>query len=140
MKCKPQNLVMAGAVPFGQRWTYYSGDPMENMLNPEYFKSLAHQLRPGDEIRLIRIEKERVIEIADVLVSAKDPEFYVLRKPTSIPTEKVTEAKPEKKRSLTVKKGYQCYQVVTNDENKDVVAEYGTKKEAEEAVPELEAA
>lgn len=140
MKCKPQNMVMAEAVPFGQRWTYHSADAMEAMLDPEYFRSMATQLRSGDEIRLVRLEDQRVAEIADVLVVA-ELEFYTLRKPTKVGAqpEKKTESKVAKRR-LTVKRGYQCYQVVTDDENKDVIAEYGTKKEAENAVPELQAA
>lgn len=139
-KCKPQNMVMAEAVPFGQRWTYHSADAMESMLDPEYFRSMAPQLRAGDEIRLVRLEGDRVAEIADVLVVA-DMEFFTLRKPTKVAPQ--PEKKPEPKvakRRLTVKKGFQCYQVVTDDENKDVIAEYGTKKEAQDAVPELQAA
>lgn len=141
MKCKPGNMVMAEAVPFGQRWTYHSADAMEAMLDPDYFRSMAPQLRAGDEIRLVRLEDERVAEIADVLVISQDIEFYTLREPTPIKAETPkTEEAPPKVRKLKVKKGYQCYQVVTDDEAQAVIAEYGRKKEAEDALPELERA
>lgn len=95
-KFKPGNMIMSEAVQFGQKWTYYNDHDMEEMTEPEYFKS--HQgIKVGDEIRINKVtyiknenvsvlsaaKVETVDCIAEVLVAAIKPlKFFVLRKAT----------------------------------------------------------
>lgn len=74
-RCKHNNLIMHTAVPYGQDWTYYSADPIEEMLEPEYYAS-ASGIRVGDEIKVIQTErndnKSDVLALAYITVTGKN--------------------------------------------------------------------
>lgn len=83
-KLKPGNMIMAEAVPFGQRWTYHQGVPIDEMLEPDYFRSFSG-LRIGDDIRILEMDdkNDKVLCFAEVLVMNLDPlEFFVTREKT----------------------------------------------------------
>jgi len=79
-RCKPGNLVMAEAVPFGQKWTYYNEHPMTDMIKPEYYSFVATQIRTGDSLRIMKMAKGKVGAVTDLLVIAED-QFHIMHGP-----------------------------------------------------------
>lgn len=121
VRCLPGNLVMAEAVPFGQKWTYHSNHPMSEMIKPEYFMNLSHQFRAGDELRLIKMAENKVASFADVLVVANPLEFHLINGPTI----------------LNRNDGFELAQVDGDwaiTEYGEVLSTYRTKKDAEAAL------
>lgn len=137
MKCKPGRFVMGEAVPFGQRWTYGSTDPMSEMMDPEYFTPVSGQVQVGDEIRLLQMTRDSVEEIAEVLVSSVSPmKFYILRKPEKTHSQKGKPGPKPRLRTLEIEEDKGCVYLV--DENKKIWGEFANKAEARKAKPELE--
>lgn len=138
-RAKPGRFIMAEAVPFGQRWTYYSTDPMDKMMDPEYFKALSSQIRAGDDIRIMRIEDDKVAEIAEVLVVDVDKDgasFHVMLEPVKIGQRKNKPGPKPKLRSLKIEEGKGCWYLLTEDDK--VAGEFATEAEAKKHKPELE--
>lgn len=74
-RCKHNNLIMHTAVPYGQDWTCWGADPIEEMLKPDYYASVTG-IRVGDEIKVIQTErndnKSDVLALAYITVIGKD--------------------------------------------------------------------
>lgn len=142
--CKPGRMVMGEAVPYGQRWTYYSTDPMKEMLNPEYFKNVAGQIRAGDDIRLLNIDGNgSVLELAEVLVtnvSGAELDFHVSRKPEKTQLKAGRAAPQPKLRTLTPVEDKGCVYLVDKSDGDKVYGEFANMAEARKAKPELERA
>ena len=136
---KPGNLVMAEAVPFGQKWTYYSDHPIEAMLDPLYFISAVSRLKSGDEIRVLQVQANKVIAFADVLVTNSSLEdktlvFYILRQPQQV----IGGEGLKTVHNFAVKRGFGCFEV--RDGKGNVVYVADTKQEAIDKRDELEQA
>lgn len=141
LKCKPGRLVMSDAVPYGQRWTYASTDPMSEMTKPEYYANVADNLRAGDSIRIMRVDREDVLEIGEYLVAAKDGlsiNLFELSKPVKVPQSKGRKPVAPKVRTLKVEEGKGCAYLI--DEEGKIVGEFADAGEARKAKPELERA
>ncbi len=141
LKCKTGRLVMCEAVPYGQRWTYASSDPMSEMIKPEYYANVADQIRSGDSIRIMNVDREDVREVAEYLIASKSGQSLVLievMKPIKIPAPSGKVELPPKVRNLKIEEGKGCVYLV--DDNGDIRGEFSTKAEANKAKPELERA
>lgn len=141
LKCKPGKLVMCEAVPYGQRWTYASSDPMAEMIKPEYYVNVADQLRPGDSLRIMNTDRENVLEVAEYLITSKAGQLIALietMKSIKVPAPKgVTELAP-KVRTLKTEDGKGCVYLV--DDEGTIFGEFANKTEANKAKPDLERA
>jgi len=125
------NLICGTPVVFGQVWSYGAPHAVDDMLHPEYFRSAYRQLRPGDQIRLVRTEHADLntdeniaheIVVADVMESTVNGVvLQVDGKTRSVP-------KPKTKTPAQQKKADQAAQ------NKAAAAEY--VKGHGEVVPE----
>lgn len=62
-----RNLYCSNPVEFGSIWSYGAPHPIEDMTDPEYFRSARMSLGAGDQVRLCRTE-------GDVLT---DPDNFV---------------------------------------------------------------
>ncbi len=131
---------MSDAVPYGQRWTYASTDPMSEMITPEYYSNVADNLRAGDSLRVLNIDiNGNVIEVCEQLIAAKDGmsiSLFELMKPVKVPQAKGSKAVAPKLRSLKVEEGKGCAYLL--DEKGSIVGEFADKAEANRAKPELE--
>lgn len=74
-QCIPGNLAMGEHVSHGQRWTYASDHPMEEMLGSGYFMAQRTMLRPGDTLRIIELRSKdlnasgnRVLSYIDMMI------------------------------------------------------------------------
>ena len=56
----------------GTPWQCAVGYSVEESLNEGYFNSVVHNVLIGDEIRIVRQEKDRVTEVLDVIVVARE--------------------------------------------------------------------
>ena len=87
MRAFPGRLCMSEAVPWGQSFNYHSGHPLSVVLQPDYFVSVRNMLRPGDQIRAVHVERNRVRAMIDLLVVEVHNdrvELYQLRDPVEI--------------------------------------------------------
>lgn len=120
-----QNMVMAEAVPFGQRWTYYSTHPIEELINPEYFKS-SSVLRSGDDLRVIQLEgvgdSAKVIAYADILIVGVKPLLFEF-------TRNVKQV-VAKRKSVEIRQGVNCWELY---EGEDLIDKFPSKGRAEQA-------
>lgn len=97
-RAKPGTLLMIGEAQAGQPWYHQSGLPVADMLGPKYFVAWRNELRPGDTIRLVRIESERVSELAEIMViqvHADSIEHTQTRPIKKFPALAKPEAKPD---------------------------------------------
>lgn len=141
MKCKPGRFVMGEAVPFGQSFTYYSTDPMEEMLKPEYYSNVVGNIRMGDTIKIFNIDGQEVIEVAEVLVTSvvkQEIKLHVTRKPEKTNPDRRKPGPKPKVRELKLKEDKGCVYLV--DEKEQIVGEFANAEEARKAKPELERA
>lgn len=121
-KFKPQNLVMAEAVPFGQRWTYHSEHPIEEMITSEYYKVETHRFRVGDDIRALEIQGGEVVAFSDMLIVAVNPiKFEFIQPPRQV---------KQKAKTVEVVQGDRCWEL---REGTDIIDTFDTKGEADKA-------
>lgn len=95
LKAKAGNLCMSDAVPFGQHWNYHADHSVAHMLAPGYFSALRHMLRPGDSLRLTRLENHRVREVLDCIVVAVGDDVELFPRSDVIVVPLPEEPKPE---------------------------------------------
>lgn len=81
-------LIRRGDGTEGTLWQTTVGYPVETALEENYFLDCRSNLLPGDEIRVVRKEKDRITEYIDVMVVAGSntpPKFYVEVEPLTPP-------------------------------------------------------
>lgn len=131
-RAKPGNLCMAEAVPFGQRYNYHGDIPVKDMLHKQFFMPVRNHFRPGDTVRLVRVEGDRVVEFGDAIVVQVTRESVdvcadgpVHKIPATVaeeaPLPETSRAAPD----LFWKKGFGCFQVL--DAKGTVIAEMPTR-------------
>ena len=138
-RCKPGQLVMSEAVPFGQQWTYYSQHPMEEMLDPKYFISQIGQLRTGDVLNILRVINNQVTEYVKVLVASSEKEsktlqFHIMDGPEKISDAEIPNGGLVVTKKLHVKRGFGCFEVLSPEGK--VLDSFDTKGQALDFVKE----
>lgn len=140
-KSKPGRLVMGEAVPYGQRWTYSSTDPMSEMTKTEYYSNVMHSFRSGDSLRVLALDGEEVSEVAEFLITAKTPSgftMFEMLKPTKVAAAGRSSRQKPKVRNLKVQEGKGCTYLVDDDGR--ICGEFANAAEARKHKPELERA
>ena len=97
-KVFPGNLTMPESGTFSQKWSYGATHPIRAMMDPIYFQSLFHQIRPADTIRIHQMESLDVFDVAnrvlayiDVVVVASSKDGIVFHMETDTPVFMPTE-------------------------------------------------
>lgn len=77
-------LYLGEPVQFGQRYTYATTHPLEDVMGPGYFDAARFRLRPGDTIRATRLASKNreapdnhVLAFVDLIVAANDKHVEV---------------------------------------------------------------
>lgn len=79
VKVDLSELYLGEPVQFGQRFTYATTHPLEDVMGAGYFNAARHRFRPGDTIRAIRLASgnredagNHVLAFVDLIVSSND--------------------------------------------------------------------
>ncbi len=143
-RCKPGQINLVAGAPRGSIHYHETAHSLETVLDPHYFLNVRQTLLVGDEIRFARISDGRLVERANLLVVSggqKHQHVTVRLDEGSFRTfDEQKEDVPPPPKALakgvfSVKRGYQCFEVV--NEAGALVSKHGTKAEAEAACAEL---
>lgn len=137
VRARPLDFCMSDSMPFCQRWVCKTTWPLADALNDEFFLNMRQTLKAGDTIRLSRFDRNdanspeaKLLETCEVIVAASGPS--ALKVPIAVIGAVVILGDGPAMASYEVKRGQAGkFKLMRGD---DVVEEFGSKKEADDAL------
>lgn len=143
LRARPLDVCMSDAMPFAQRWACKTTWPLADVLNDEYFLNLRQTLRAGDTIRISRFDRmdsndrdARLLETCEVIVVSSGPAAQKVE--IGVIGQVILLEDGPAAQSYEVRRGQAGkFKLMRGD---DLVQEFGSKREADEALERLQAA
>lgn len=140
LRARPLDFCMSDSMPFCQRWVCKTTWPLADVLNDEYFLNMRQTLKAGDTIRLSRFDRNdanspetSLLETCEVIVVASGPS--ALKVPIAVVGQVVILGDGISQGAYEVRRGQAGkFKLMRGD---DVVQEFGSKREADEALTAL---
>lgn len=137
LRARPIDFCMSDSMPFCQRWVCKTTWPLADVLNDEFFLTMRQTLKAGDTIRLSRFDRNdanspdaRLLETCEVIVGAAGP--AALTVPIAVIGQVVMLGDAVPQGAYEVRRGQAGkFKLMAGE---DVIAEFGSKLEAEAAL------
>jgi hypothetical protein len=136
LRARPLDVCMSDSMPFAQRWTCRTTWPLADVLNDQYFLNMRQTLRAGDMIRICRFDRTdndkdaRLLETCEVIITKSNAAATAVE--LAVVGQVVILGDGVPKGAYEVRRGQAGKFKLMDGEN--VVAEYGSKLEAETAL------
>lgn len=143
LRARPLDVCMSDSMPFAQRWTCRTTWPLAEVLNDEYFLNMRQTLRAGDMIRICRFDRidsndkdSRLLETCEVIIVKSGAAATAVE--LAVVGQAVILGDGVAKGAYEVRRGQAGKFKLMDGEA--VVAEYGSKREADDALAKRMAA
>ncbi len=137
LRARPLDVCMSDSMPFAQRWTCRTTWPLADVLNDEYFLNMRQTLRAGDMIRICRFDRTdsndkdaRLLETCEVIIAKSGAAATAVE--LAVVGQVVILGDGVPRGAYEVRRGQAGKFKLMDGEN--VVQEFGSKKEADDAL------
>ena len=137
LRARPLDVCMSDSMPFGQHWTCKTTWPLADVLNEEYFLNHRNSFHAGDMVRISRFDRNdtndrsaQLLETCQVVVISSGPSATAV--PIAVVGPVIILGEASSPASYEVRRGQAGkFKLCKGDE---VVAEFGSKREADDAL------
>lgn len=137
LRARPLDVIMADHTPFGQRWSCKTTWPLGDVLNNEYFLNMRREFHAGDTVRISRFDRNdpndraaKMLETCEIIVVSSGPAVLAVEialiGPVVVLGDGPSMAAYEVRRGQAGK-----FKLMAGEE---VIQEFGSKKEADDAL------
>lgn len=137
LRARPLDVCMSDSMPFAQRWTCRTTWPLADVLNEHFFLNMRQSLKAGDMIRICRFDRidsnekdTRLLETCEVIIVKSGASATAVE--LAVVGQVVILGDGMARGSFEVRRGQAGKFKLMDGEA--VVAEYGSKKEADDAL------